>query len=370
MGDDYEGITSDVFLSATGYYSVPPGEPYTLLEKMFLMFDASVWIAIIVTFFIGFVTIQIINLLSRKVQNFVYGRDIQSPTMNLLNVFLCGGQFKVPRRNFARFLLVLFIVYSLIIRTCYQSTLFKLLQADVRKPEVKMIAELYDRGFTLYSKIPLRDPQEGEIMQVKFTNILSVFNNLFFISLRFEKCDFDIFECLEHCMEPENRRTTFIFPLMISLIHNNHYRSGFSSISFTKESVKPVFFTKLFRRFSPFFEEFNDKIRQIISSGLFEWYWKNNVDPKGIKRGDEEIGPEKLTLDHLSIGFQIFTICLALSVIVFLFELLTVKFIDRFAQLKFHETRRIPQMPVTSYKCPVIFGPKLYTYDRIQCFQE
>lgn len=131
-------------------FFIPPGDPYTQLEKMFLMFDWEVWIAIVVTLLISVVVIQITNLFSKKIQNFVYGRNIRTPTLNLQAIFLTGAQHKVPGRNFARFLLLLFVIWSLIIRTCYQSELFKYLQNDIRKPYIKTIDELIERNFTFY----------------------------------------------------------------------------------------------------------------------------------------------------------------------------------------------------------------------------
>lgn len=131
--------------------TVPTGEPYSDLEKMFLFFDFETWVAIIVTILIGLVTIQVVNLCSTTVKKFVFGRDIQTPTLNLVSVFLNGGQIKTPGRNFARFLLWLFIVWSLIIRTCYQSELFIHMQADTRKPEIRSVEEMIMLRFTLYT---------------------------------------------------------------------------------------------------------------------------------------------------------------------------------------------------------------------------
>lgn len=130
--------------------AVPPGELYTPLEKIFLPFDLEVWIAIVVFLLIGLATIQIINLCSIKVKNFVFGNGIRTPTVNFTEIFLSGGQFKVPRYNFARFLLTMFLIWCLIIRTCYQSEYFKNLQADKRKPQVKTFAELIERNFTFF----------------------------------------------------------------------------------------------------------------------------------------------------------------------------------------------------------------------------
>lgn len=131
-------------------FAIPLGELYTPLEKMFLMFDDEVWVAIGITISTGLITIQVINCMSVKIQNFVFGSNIKTPTLNMISIFLNGGQLKVPGRNFARFIFILFIIWSLIIRTCYQSILFTLLQADPRKPTVQSIDELVEKGFTLY----------------------------------------------------------------------------------------------------------------------------------------------------------------------------------------------------------------------------
>lgn len=126
-------------------FLIPHGEPLSQFKKMFLMFDWEVWVAIGVTFIISLVTIQVINRMSIKVQNLVFGSNISTPTMNLFEIFLCGAQNRVPRRSFARFLLMLFLIWSIIIRTCYQSMLYQYLQADMRAREVKTIAELVEK---------------------------------------------------------------------------------------------------------------------------------------------------------------------------------------------------------------------------------
>lgn len=148
---DNQWITSTVYLTVPLRYLIPPGESYTIFEKMFLMFEYELWIAILITLLIGFITIQIINLTSNEVQDFVFGQGVRTPTINMLSIFLCGAQHRAPGRNFSRFFLILFIVWSLIIRTCYQSTLFKFLQADLRKPTAKTVEELFEKGFKFFA---------------------------------------------------------------------------------------------------------------------------------------------------------------------------------------------------------------------------
>jgi hypothetical protein len=130
-------------------FTVPSGEPYTDLERMFLMFDKSTWICIGVTFTAALLLIQLLNFMSIWVQKFVFGRDIRTPTLNVAAIFLTGSQHRVPGRNFARFMLMMFAIWALIIRTCYQSELYKNLQGDLRKPRIQTVDELNKQNFTL-----------------------------------------------------------------------------------------------------------------------------------------------------------------------------------------------------------------------------
>lgn len=55
----------------------------------------------------------------------------------------------LPGRNFSRYLLTLFILFCLVIRTAYQGKQFELLQKDIRPADVESIDEMIERNFTL-----------------------------------------------------------------------------------------------------------------------------------------------------------------------------------------------------------------------------
>ena len=131
-------------------FAVPPGEPYTDLERMFMMFSEDLWIAIGVTLLIGVLATLSLHFQSDKVRKFIAGRDIQSPTMNLISIFLNGGQVQTPGRNFARFIFIQFVMWSLIIRTCHQSMLFELMQADLRRQPIRTLDEFFASNLTLH----------------------------------------------------------------------------------------------------------------------------------------------------------------------------------------------------------------------------
>lgn len=131
-------------------YLVPPGEPYTNFEKLFLAFDEATWIMIGVTFSIAFFTIVCLIFMSRVVQERAFGSQVKAPWFNVISVFFGISQHVVPRRSFARFLLMSFIVYSLIIRTAYQGKSFEFLQKDVRKSPIRSLKEMNEKGMKLF----------------------------------------------------------------------------------------------------------------------------------------------------------------------------------------------------------------------------
>jgi hypothetical protein len=107
---------------------IPIGESYDSYEKFILPFDLGTWICCGVFFGGAFIIIFIINKLKNKmVQEFVYGRQVTSPAFNVLIAFFGQSQNILPRRNFARYLLMLLIIFCLIIRTGYQGVQFELI---------------------------------------------------------------------------------------------------------------------------------------------------------------------------------------------------------------------------------------------------
>lgn len=144
--------TTSTFVLKEWLILVPPGDTYTGFEKLFLPFSFETWICFIIVTLIALIVICIVKLLPRPIQNFVFGRNVKTPILNLMIAFFGGGQMVLPGRNFARFLLTMYIIFSLIIRTAYQGILFELLQSEPRKKEVQSVEEMIEKNFTLYYK--------------------------------------------------------------------------------------------------------------------------------------------------------------------------------------------------------------------------
>ena len=61
----------------------PPGDPFTDLERMFMMFSFETWIAIAITFVIALMATFSLNFVSAKVRNFIAGRDFETQQWTL-----------------------------------------------------------------------------------------------------------------------------------------------------------------------------------------------------------------------------------------------------------------------------------------------
>lgn len=139
-------------------------------------------------------------------------------------------------------------------------------------------------------------------------------------SLNIENCTQPFEECLDAVAEPSNQFTMILFPSIVQKFISSRYRSGFSSLRFIEEDMQMLPMSFEFQPFSPFFETMNEKIDQMLSNGLIEHYYKNFVNPKDRKPIIESIPPQVLTMDHVTIGFQVCLIPLALSFVVFILE--------------------------------------------------
>jgi hypothetical protein len=132
----------------SAYYSdqvifmVPPGRKFSAFGQLAFAFSSTVWGLIFLCFLVGFATIFILRSQSRQICSFLYGSGVQSPALNMFVGFMGGSQRVLPKRNFARFLLMLFLMYSLVMRTLYQGSYFQLLQGSGRHKQIQSVDEM------------------------------------------------------------------------------------------------------------------------------------------------------------------------------------------------------------------------------------
>lgn len=117
LGSFYNTLASTNLFSDFFSLTIPYGEPFTALEKMFYPFDNHVWALFITAFVIAYLVILLINFLGHTVtENFIYGENVRSPALNVFSIFMGCGMKVLPKKNFARFLLMSFVLFCLIMR--------------------------------------------------------------------------------------------------------------------------------------------------------------------------------------------------------------------------------------------------------------
>lgn len=131
-------------------FVVPPGRDFTAFEKLVYPFKLHTWLMVAAFSAVGFFVIFIIKRRSKFTQNFVFGTGVSNPYLNMFIGFIGGSQHILPQRNFARFLLIMFLMCSLISRTLYQGSLFQLMKSNKHHKEVQTIDEMVAKDFRIF----------------------------------------------------------------------------------------------------------------------------------------------------------------------------------------------------------------------------
>jgi len=294
------------------FFIIPLGDYYTGLEKLFLPYDDIGWILIVMTFTAGLIVIQVVVRLSKNSQNFVFGHRVTSPTMNLFVAFFGLGQIVLPGRNFARFILILFILWCLIIRTAYQGILYELLKSDGRK-ELNLNAEdflernatIHTNEFSFYAMMELTGRTSHEL------NILASTYNAS-----------NVHEHVEILKNASGNNILAIDDLQFAI---SNKMQAFNDVKLLKNEnhriplrfalVPGYFMQKLFEH----------KLMQMQEAGLIYYYQRRTIDSKYSDLLEEEDEPKVLSLSHLSIGFQAFLLFCCVAILVFVIEIVKFK---------------------------------------------
>jgi len=156
VGTNLNALRGEFFTTAlsinTHYmFAVTPTEFYNNYEKLLLPFDDVTWTLLLLTFLVAFIVIFILNFVPERIKLLLYGGTVHSPALNVIHIFFGISQMKLPDASVPRFILMLFITFCLIFRTCYQSELFEFMTSDMRKPPPSTIEELFERNYTIVS---------------------------------------------------------------------------------------------------------------------------------------------------------------------------------------------------------------------------
>ncbi|XP_062708036.1 uncharacterized protein LOC134288161 [Aedes albopictus] len=316
----YMGHTSAYYTSLVTTV-VPPGHAYTSIEHLLLPYKLDSWSCISTIILIAVLVIIVVKCHGRIMQHFVFGRSITAPLLNTFNIFFGGSLPRLPHRNFSRTLLTFWLLYSIIIRTCYVGSLFKFLQLQPNKTVPKIIPEYMAAGYHIrmarnYSYIFEAFPRVYKrLQQSNLTNFLA--------------------REIDELQQPTTRYIVLAPTEAIAYLNRQLTKQG----KLLRVSGDRVYTSKLTiysQRSSPVLQPFNYILGLISTAGLIDQWASGFSLPIFLKVSSEVNGPRQLTVRQLMGCLELLAFGLTVSGLVLLVECL----VDRWSRKKKHRVRR------------------------------
>lgn len=133
-------------------YAIPTGKAYSSFEKLFFPFKYIIWTCIASMFVIASLVLIILKSAQRSKRDFFIGSSNNMPFFNMVNICLGGtiSFHNMPKRNFARTILMIWLISTLVLRNAYQGKLYDNLRKSQRQAPFFQLGELYASNLKLY----------------------------------------------------------------------------------------------------------------------------------------------------------------------------------------------------------------------------
>lgn len=303
MSSSYEYYTTSVV------WVIPPMSPLDPFERFAKPFHASIWICLIFSLIIGIAAVLVIGRLPKRVRNFVFGRNIRHPALNLINVMLGGAMVKLPARNFARTLLGLFLAYTLVIRSAYSGALFRFLQMENTRQDVLNFDEMVSKNYELF-------------VFEAFEEYMRIFEGL---AYRTSIVNYKNFPGItQTLLTPETKIALLVSEDHVASWNKRTFPNQFFET--LPEKVSIINLCLYMHKRSCLTPEINRKIFDFNSNGLIQAWLHIWIDKSYLKRKSTGNEPKKLTMEELKGGYWFLAIGLLAAVLVFLVEIVIKRF--------------------------------------------
>ncbi|KAG5667510.1 hypothetical protein PVAND_015489 [Polypedilum vanderplanki] len=286
-------------------FVIPIGSQLSSLEKLVYPLTFMTWMTLIACFIIGSIVIFVIKLQSKTIQNFVFGTHVKYPYFNLWIGLIGTLQHRLPGRNFSRFILTLFLIFCLIIRTAYLGKMYQFIQSNKKHSEPQTIKEMIERKYTF-------------TLMNNYADI--VIDKKRFRTVDMREIGIDLFEWAKQIKS--DQKNTILVPytsVYYKIIINNTF-----NLMICKEHFMTIPTVVYTRKNFYLLGAINDQIEEFKSAGLIE-YWHSLAFDKKYMKVDNDKHPKVLTIGHLSGVFELLIFGYIISLITFIFEFLYAK---------------------------------------------
>lgn len=149
-------VRSKAFSFVNSFYEdwfifvVPQSARLPPLAKLLHPFQEATWLSLAFFLLFAVFTIAVMERLPPPVYNFIIGQNIQHPYLNIARAFLGSSQRTLPKGSFARYLIALFLIFCLVVRTMYVGKLFAAMKSNMQSKEFTKIDEFYEANYKFY----------------------------------------------------------------------------------------------------------------------------------------------------------------------------------------------------------------------------
>lgn len=273
------------------------------IQRLLKPLQPSVWLMIIVQSVVGIVIIEILERVRRpEWRNFVFGSRNKHPIRHMF-VSSLGYALPanvLPRRNFARFLLIAWLLLTLELRNAYQGKMFDSLRLAKRRPVPPTIEALIRHDYILLA------PGITNLYPANKTSIVA-----------------NTIEIL-HQLNENERPLTSIALLDHLMNYNSKYWHN-SSLTYVNENVYSYQCAMFFRKHSILPASFNAKLKLLSDAGITAHIANRHVRWQKHPTKDLSASPEvqEITSHHLIGMYRMYGVLSWISVVIFVFELLS-----------------------------------------------
>lgn len=126
------------------------GEPFSALEKLYIPFAANTWLATSILLLLATVAITVIKWFSPIYRHFLQGITNNMPFFNMIATFMGVPATRMSSRNFGRYIFVIWLMATMILRNSYHGVLFNILHQNSMHPPPRTIDQLVVQQFMAY----------------------------------------------------------------------------------------------------------------------------------------------------------------------------------------------------------------------------
>ncbi|XP_055842731.1 glutamate receptor ionotropic, delta-2-like [Episyrphus balteatus] len=303
---------ADIMTAALPYYQnwqifgvLKYTRPYTAIEILIFPFTTSTWLSLI-TFV---VVLMSLGLLAMSYCKIVERLFLEFSGIQLVESFFGVSISHLPHGNFLRYLLIMWAIFAFVIRSAYQSLLFKLLQSKLYQKPPETLQELVTQGYTLVLT-------QGTFETV--VNMLKIENKKIRYLIRDNPSDLAIYEFIERT--PGKYAGVSPIDFLTYYVQANSRRDIFHIL---REKVSAQHNTMYFSKHSYLIERFNKILMNLRGCGMIDLWASQSWDTSYFdQRNKGGYVKEPLKLSQLRGAFDIYLVLIFVAFVVFLLEMI------------------------------------------------